>query len=158
MRFFLVDRVDELRPGEAVRGVKNITLSEDWCGDHFPDHPLYPGTLIVEALAQLGGFLVECSVRSGVADLRRAMLGQIEKAKFHRPCRPGDQVELRCKLLSTLEGAAQVEGEALVRGERAAGATLTFRLVSVESARVHQQRAELYRQWTQELKAPVTIP
>lgn len=158
MRFLLVDRVDELQPGQYVRGVKNVTLSEDFLQDHFPDHPLYPGTLVVEALAQLGGFLVECSVRTGADDKRRAVLAQIEKAKFHQPCRPGDQIELRGRLVATLEGAAQIEGEALVAGKRAAHALLMFRLVSVESDNVHRQRRNLYEQWTRELNPQPPIP
>jgi len=158
MRFFLVDRVHELRPGAFVRGVKNVTLSEDFLGDHFPDNPLYPGTLIVEALAQLGGFLVECSALEGASDKRRAVLGQIDKAKFHSPCRPGDQIELRCTLVSALAGAAQIEGEASVQGKRAAQATLTFRLVKVDSESVHQQRRNLYRLWTQDLDQAIAIP
>jgi 3-hydroxyacyl-[acyl-carrier-protein] dehydratase len=158
MSFFFVDRVSELKPGELVRGVKNVAMNEEVLQDHFPDNPLYPGTLIVEALAQLGGFLVECSVREGAADRCRALLGQIDKAKFHQPCRPGDQVELRCRLLSVLGGAAQVEGEASVQGARAAQATLTFRLVQVASEQVHRQRRHLYRLWTQGLSLPFAIP
>ncbi len=158
MRFFLVDRVSELKPGELVRGVKNVAMSEDVLDDHFPDNPLYPGTLIVEALAQIGGFLVECSAREGAADPRRAVLAQIDKAKFHQPCRPGDQVQLRCSLLSMLEGAAQVEGEAAVQGARAAQATLTFRLVKVDSDEVHRQRSKLYRLWTRDLDLGFAIP
>jgi 3-hydroxyacyl-[acyl-carrier-protein] dehydratase len=158
VRFYLVDRVSELQPGRLVRGVKNVAMSEDVLGEHFPDNPLYPGTLIVEALAQIGGFLVECSLREGAADPRRAVLGQIDRAKFHQPCRPGDQVELRCTLLSSLEGAAQVEGEATVQGSRAAHATLTFRMVKVDSEEVHRQRRSLYRLWTRHLDPAPAIP
>lgn len=148
MRFFLVDRVDEVRPGELVRGVKCVTLSEQVLHDHFPDHPLYPGTLIVEALAQLGGFLVESSLP---ASMRRAVLGQIEQARFYRPARPGDRLELTCRLSSLLEAGAQVEAEARVEGERSATARLTYALREVESERVHQQRRELYALWTRHL-------
>ncbi|HZS68316.1 MAG TPA: 3-hydroxyacyl-ACP dehydratase FabZ family protein [Burkholderiales bacterium] len=158
MRFYCVDRVLEVRRGEFVRGVKNVALSDDVFNEHFPDNPLYPGTLIVEALAQVGGFLVECSMRHGAADLRRAVLAQIDKAKFHQPCRPGDQIELGCSLVSTLEGAARVEGEARVRGGLAAAATLTFRLVEVASEAVHAQRRQLYRLWTQDLNLGFAIP
>jgi 3-hydroxyacyl-[acyl-carrier-protein] dehydratase len=158
MRFYFVDRVDEIRPGELARGVKNVAMSEDVLDEHFPDHPLYPGTLVVEALAQLGGFLVECSSREGPGDPRRAVLAQIDKAKFHHPCRPGDQIELGCALVSTLEGAARVEGEARVQGELAAHATLTYRLVKVESEEVHRQRRTLYRLWTQHLSLGFAIP
>ena len=147
MRFILVDRVDALIPGESIAGVKNLAMSEDVFADHFPDHPLFPGTLVVEALAQLGGCLVECTFHSRSEETRRAVLMQIERAKFHAPCRPGDQIEMRCALTNDLEGASRVDAEARVRGERVAQATLDFRLVKVDSERVHQQRRELYRTW-----------
>ena len=59
MRFLLIDRIDEIRPGEFARGVKNVTMSEDFMQDHFPGFPVFPGTLIIEAMAQLGGYLAE---------------------------------------------------------------------------------------------------
>ncbi len=157
MRFFLVDRVDEIVPGERVRGVKCVTLSEDYLQDHFPDNPLFPGTLLVEALAQLGGFLAAVTANAGDREVRRAVLAQIEKAKFYDPIGPGDQVDLRCELLSTLEGAARVSGEASVRGERAAVATLTFVLRAVDSEKVHQHRRDVYRVWTRNLKLDFPI-
>ena len=147
MRFILVDRVDALVPGRSIAGVKNLALSEEIFADHFPDHPLYPGTLVVEALAQLGGCLAECSYHQHSADTRRAVLVQIERAKFHAPCRPGDQLDLRGTLVSEIEGAAQVDAQALVAGCRAVEATLNFRLVQVASESVHRSRQALYRTW-----------
>lgn len=157
MRFFLIDRVDEIRPGEFARGVKNVTMSEDFMQDHFPDHPVFPGTLIVEAMAQLAGFLVEMTFNTDDKNVRRAVLGQIDKAKFHQPCLPGDQLEVTCRLISTLEGAARVEAEAQVAGSRVARAELTVVLRRVESEKVHQQRRELYRIWTKNLNQEITI-
>lgn len=155
MRFLLVDKVEEVIPGESIRGVKNVTLSEDFLADHFPDHPVFPGTLVIEALAQLGGFLAEATCNAGEggdAGARRAVLAQVDKAKFHRPCVPGDQIELRCRLVSRLEGAVELEGEALVKGRKAAQAMLVFRLLEVESEKVHVHRRELYRLWTRGLE------
>ena len=157
MRFFFVDRVDELKPGESIRGIKNITYNEDFLEDHFPDNPIYPGTLIVEALAQIAGFLVECTFDVGTDAPRRAVLAQIEKAKFYGPVRPGDQVQLHCEMESTLEGAAQIKAEARVAGKRVASVTLLFVLWKVDSEKVHRQRRELYRIWTQNLKLDFPI-
>ena len=151
MRFFLVDRVDAITPGTLARGVKNVSLSDEILQDHFPDHPLFPGTLIVEALAQLGGFLVECTVNRGDAAPQRAVLAQIEKARFHRPCRPGDQLVLDCRLGSCIGSAAQVQAEASIGGEKAATALLTFALRSDAPPLVHEQRRRLYQTWTQSL-------
>ena len=108
MRFFLVDRVDELIPGERIKGVKNVSLSEEIFNEHFPDYPIFPGTLVVEALAQLGGCLVEATVNQDKDNARRAILGQIEKAKFPVPAQPGDRLVLTCRLLSPWEGAARL--------------------------------------------------
>jgi 3-hydroxyacyl-[acyl-carrier-protein] dehydratase len=152
MRFFFVDRVDEIKPGERAVGIKNITCNEDFLEDHFPDHPVYPGTLIVEALAQLGGFLVECTFNQSDENVRRALLAQVEKAKFYDPVKPGDQLRLICEMTSTLEGAAQVKGEAHINEKRAVTTVLTYVLWSVKSENLHRQRRDLYRQWTQHLK------
>ena len=157
MRFILVDRVDALVPGESISGVKNLALSEEVFAEHFPDHPLYPGTLLIEALAQLGGCLVECSFHQRSPETRRAVLVQIERAKFHGPCRPGDHIALRCNLVSELEGAAQVEAHAFVQQQRAVEATLNFRLVQVQAESVHQQRRALYQTWMRAWKPEFPI-
>ena len=148
MRFILVDRIDQLVPGESIVGIKNLTLSDDVFEDHFPGHPVFPGTLMVEALAQLSGCLVECTFHARSDATRRAVLVQIERAKFHAPCGPGDQLQLRSKLVSEIEGtAAQVEAQAFSNDQCVTRATLNFRLVEVESETVHRQRRELYRTW-----------
>ena len=149
MRYFLLDKITAFEPGSFATGVKNVSLSDEVLHDHFPDHPIFPGALLVEAMAQLAGFLLE----SGRADApERAILAQIEKAKFHAPAGPGDQILLQVTLAQRLEAAAQVEATAHV-GERCIGrARLTFMLRRVESARVTEQRAMLYRIWTRELE------
>jgi 3-hydroxyacyl-[acyl-carrier-protein] dehydratase len=149
VRYFLLDKITAFEPGASATGIKNVSLSDEVLHDHFPDHPIFPGALLVEAMAQLAGFLLE----SGRADApERAILAQIEKAKFHAPAGPGDQILLKVTLAQRLEAAAQVEAEAHV-GSRCIGrARLTFMLRRVESARVTEQRAMLYRIWTRELE------
>ena len=151
MRYFLLDKITAFEPNVFATGVKNVSLSDEVLHDHFPDHPIFPGALLVEAMAQLAGFLLE----SGRADApERAILAQIEKAKFHAPAGPGDQIRLKATLAQRLEAAAQVEAEAHV-GERCiARARLTFMLRHVESTRVTEQRAMLYRIWTRDLEIP----
>ena len=157
MRFFLVDRVDELKPGEIIRGVKNVTLSEDVLQDHIPSHPIFPGTLLLEALAQLGGCLVEATFNTRDDDVRRAILAQVDRAKFQDVVRPGDQLTIVCRLVSALEGAAQVKGEACVGEREVARATLLFALRAVSSERVHRQRREIYDIWTRHLNLGFTL-
>lgn len=157
MRFILVDRVTELVAGERARGVKCVTMSEDFLADHFPGYAIMPGVLLIESLAQLGGLLAECSAkksdeapRDGLR-VRRAILAQIEKARFERMVVPGDRVELSAHLEQAMEGAARVRAEASVEGERAARAVLTFALREVPFERVHSERRALYEQWTRGL-------
>ena len=152
MRFLLIDRIDEIRPGEFARGVKNVTMSEDFMQDHFPGFPVFPGTLIIEAMAQLGGYLAESACNEGAEEPRRAMLAQIDRAKFYEPCRPADQIELHCTLESALKGAAQIKGEAFVREKRVACAGLTYVLRTLDGEKVHEQRDELYKIWTERLR------
>lgn len=158
MRYFLLDRVIEVVPGESARGIKCVTLTDEVVHDHFPDFPILPGALLVEAMAQLGGFLIEVTRNADDAPLVRALLVQIKSAKFSKPAEPGDQIELRVRLGSALDAAAQIEAEAWVGTARIARAELTFMLKTIDSERVHEQRRYLYRLWTRGLATPVRIP
>lgn len=158
MRYFLLDRVTDVVPGESARGVKNVTLTDEVLHDHFPDFPILPGALVVEAMAQLGGFLLEVTHNADDKPLVRALLVQIEKARFSQPAEPGDQIELTAKVGSTLDAAAQVECEATVRRQRIARAQLTFMLKAIDFERVHEQRRYLYRLWTKHLATNVRLP
>jgi 3-hydroxymyristoyl/3-hydroxydecanoyl-(acyl carrier protein) dehydratase len=158
MRYFLLDRVIEVVPGESARGIKCVTLTDEVVHDHFPDFPILPGALLVEAMAQLGGFLIEVTRNADDAPLVRALLVQIKSAKFSKPAEPGDQIELRVRLGSALDAAAQIDAEAWVGATRIARAELTFMLRTIDSERVHEQRRYLYRLWTRGLATPVRIP
>ena len=157
MRWFLIDRVTELRPGECAIGVKNVTLSDEILHDHFPDFPIMPGVLIVESAAQLGGFLLEQTVNTAGVPPLRAVLVQIEQAKFYEPARPGDRLDITTTLETRLPSAARVAADVRIGERRVARATLTFMLREVESERVHEQRRHLYRLWTSALTPPPTI-
>jgi 3-hydroxyacyl-[acyl-carrier-protein] dehydratase len=149
MRYFLVDKVTAYAPGESASGVKCVTLSDEILHDHFPDYPILPGALIVEALAQLAGFALEIE---SPRPKERAILAQIEKAKFHAPVGPGDQLRLEVKVEQRLESAARVRGEAFVGDRAVARADLTFMLKAIASERVHEQRRALYALWLRELR------
>src|SRR5579885_764556 len=157
MRFFLIDKVTELVPGEHVRGVKNVTLTDEVLHDHFPDHPIMPGVLVLEAASQLAGRLLEAKLNSLGETPRRALLVQVELAKFHEPAGPGDQLDIVVRIESLREAAAQVVAEVTAGPKRVARAGLTFVMRHVESERVHEQRRYIYRLWMRELKTPVTI-
>lgn len=159
MRYFLLDRITAFEQGKRACALKCVTLTDEVLHDHFPDHPLLPGALLIESMSQLGGFLVELSFHiEGRDRVRRAILAQIKDAKFHRGCRPGDRIELEAVLESQLEDAARVSATATVDGERVARAELTFMLRDVDSERVHAQRRDIYQVWTRDLKPPPRIP
>lgn len=160
MRYFLIDRVTELVPGERARGLKNVTLSDEVLHDHFPDYPIMPGVLILEAAAQLAGFLLESSFNKEGRPPLRALLVQVQQAKFHDTCGPGDRLELLVRLASKLDAsgangsmppAAQVSAEVTVEGKRMVRAELTFIMKDIPSERVHEQRRYLYKLWTKDL-------
>ena len=152
MRYFLIDKVTELDIGKSVRGIKNVTLTDEILHDHFPDHPILPGALILEAASQLAGFLLEMTVNRADAPLRRSLLVQIDLAKFHDFAGPGDQLDIQITLDSLHEGAAKVTAEVKAGPKRIARAGLMFVLREVASAKVHEQRQYLYRLWTRDLK------
>jgi 3-hydroxyacyl-[acyl-carrier-protein] dehydratase len=172
--FVLVDRVDVLEPHGRAAGVKFVQPDDPVFVDHFPEHPLYPGTLIVEAMAQLGGLLAEASwhyehdhehdhepAHNHEPDTRRAVLMQVDRAKFHRPCRPGQTLQLECAWESMLGHAVQLRASAALVGDVSpdpiATASLTFKLVAVDAPTLHAHRRELYRRWTAHWPSPPTL-
>lgn len=161
MRFFLVDRVDELVVGERVRGVKCVTLTDEVLHDHFPGFPILPGILIVEAVAQLAGYLLEATFardfpRDG--EPLRAVLTQIDRAKFYAPAAPGDRLVLEACVSSIIGAAAQVQGRVTLEGKKSAVVGLTFVLRAIDAPQVHEQRRSLYRLWTRHLPEALPTP
>jgi 3-hydroxyacyl-[acyl-carrier-protein] dehydratase len=158
MRYYLLDKVTALVAGERASGVKCVTLSDEILHDHFPDYPMLPGALVVEAAAQLSGFLLELSFNAPGKPLVRAMLVQIERAKFYGPIAPGDTLALEARIESTREASAQVAFEGRVADRVAARGSLTFVLRAVESARIHEQRRYVYALWTRDFSPPLVLP
>lgn len=117
MRYFQVDRVDELKPYCYAIGTKCVTLSEDCFEHHFPGQPVYPGAMLIESLAQLGGALMELSMRGDVAPpLPRCAMSTV-KAKFREFVSPGDTLLLRADVVSHREDSALIKAVAM-RGDR----------------------------------------
>ena len=150
MRYFMIDRITELKVGESAVAVKNVTLSEDILQDHFPDYPVFPGALIIEAMAQLSGFLLEMTMNKP-GKVRRALLGQVDRAKFHNMAEPGDQLIITVRIDHQMEDAAQVKCSAAVSGEKVSSALLTFVMKHLDSERIHRQRRYFYNIWTRKL-------
>lgn len=152
MRYLLLDRITEFHTGKSATGVKCITLSEDILHDHFPDRPVFPGVLVVEAMAQLGGFLLEMS-RNQPGRVRRALLAQIDQAKFYKPAEPGDRIVLHAEIAEQMDDAIKVNVKAELSAEKMATARLTFILKEIDSERIHDQRRYYYRLWTRHLNS-----
>src|SRR4051812_20545910 len=126
MRYVLLDRITLLQPPELATGVKCVSLADDVFVDHFPGHPVMPGALIIEALAQLGGVLVEATMRQrGKTDLH-ALLTMIDRAKFRHVVRPGDRLLLEARVIAVQDDGGQVKATARVEEQRVAEGELTF--------------------------------
>ena len=122
--FLLVDRVLECRPGESIRALKNVTYNEPFFPGHFPDRPVMPGVMIIEALAQVAGIL--CFVTANVIPDHntRLYLVAIDKARFRRPVVPGDQLLLTAQLERSLKGIWRFSTAAMVDDQEVAHAQL----------------------------------
>ena len=121
--FLLVDRVLELDLGKRVVGIKNVTANEAFFQGHFPGHPIMPGVLILEALAQVGGVLLMRTLNAS-AEKKVMYFTGIDRAKFRRPVIPGDQLRMTCEILQLRSRTCRMRGEAQVDGVLAAEAEL----------------------------------
>ncbi|MBJ7448783.1 MAG: 3-hydroxyacyl-ACP dehydratase FabZ [Parachlamydiales bacterium] len=124
--FLLVDRVLEINLEEGIIiAQKNVTINEAFFQGHFPDAPIMPGVLILEALAQAGGILVH---QKGYTE-KIAVLLNVNNAKFRKPVHPGDILILRCQGLHFSSKGGRVKATAIVDGKNAAEAEIAFALV-----------------------------
>ena len=126
--FVLVDRVTELAPGESIRGHKMVSYNEPWCPGHFPDQPIMPGVLILEALAQIGGILAYASDPFNPAKSLMYFLG-IDKAKFRNTVTPGDRLDLHVQVVHHRSNVWKLRGEATVDGTLCAQGELLASIV-----------------------------
>lgn len=129
--FLLVDRISELEPGRRIVGIKNVTINEPFFQGHFPDRPVMPGVLILEAMAQVGGVL---AFKSSPLEGRPVVyLTGIDKAKFRKPVVPGDQLRLEVEVIKRRQPFWKMRGNAFVESELVCEAELTA-MVTEEKA------------------------
>lgn len=125
--FLLVDRVLELEPGQRVVALKNVTINEPFFPGHFPGHPIMPGVLIVEALAQAGGLMLMEEMEDPASKVVYFM--SLDGVKFRRPVTPGDQLILEVQMLQTRRNTCKMQGVAKVDGQVATEATMMAQIV-----------------------------
>jgi 3-hydroxyacyl-[acyl-carrier-protein] dehydratase len=127
--FILVDRILELDPGRRIVGLKNVSANEPFFSGHFPGHPIMPGVLIVEAMAQVGGVLA--SLLPG-AEGKLAYLASIDRYRFRRPVMPGDQLITEVVVIRIRERVGKMRVSGRVDGEVVADGVLTYSWVDLE--------------------------
>ena len=123
--FLLVYRVTETVAGERIKGYKNITANEELFNGHFPGQPIFPGVLILEAMAQLSGVLAFETRGVRPADGTNYLFGGVEKARFRRQVIPGDRLDLESTIIADRKMMMKFECAAFVDGAMACSAVLT---------------------------------
>ena len=120
--FLLVDRILEVQGTEKIVGLKNVTINEPFFQGHFPGHPIMPGVLIVEAMAQTGGLLLMEQVAD--RDTKVVYFMALDNVKFRKPVLPGDQLRMEVEMLQFRGKVARMKGTALVDGQVVAEAEM----------------------------------
>lgn len=127
----LVDRITEMELSKSIKGFKNISISEPAFQGHFPGHPIYPGVLILEGMAQCGGVLALKS--SGFSDEQMKdkviYFMSIDKAKFRNPVRPGDRLDYELTAIKMKSSLMVLEGKAYIDGKLTAEAEFKAMIV-----------------------------
>ncbi|MCI8294874.1 MAG: 3-hydroxyacyl-ACP dehydratase FabZ [Lachnospiraceae bacterium] len=121
--FLLIDQIEELEPGVGAVGYKSVTYNEPFFAGHFPQEPVMPGVLIVEALAQTGAVAILSKEENKG---KVAYFGQINNAKFKKKVVPGDKLRLECKIIKQKGPVGIGQATATVDGKVAVAAELTF--------------------------------
>jgi len=134
--FLLIDRVLEIERKKKIVAIKNVTVNEPFFAGHFPEFPIMPGVLIVEAMAQAGGAMLLTEVEDKDRKDKLIVFTGIEKARFRRPVVPGDQLRIEVVMLSWKQGASRIavrmEGKAFVNGKVVCDGMVSAQLVSLK--------------------------
>lgn len=141
MRYLLVDRVTSWESGRFMEGVKNVTLSEDYLEFHFPRFPVMPGSMILEALVQLTGWLET----AGSEFSRWFLLEQVQTVKYYGFALPGDQIELRVEVAGEEEGRCLYRGLASIEGERKVSVDFLGRLADLSDYEDPSEQERLFQ-------------
>lgn len=138
--FLLIDRVTDLVRMKRIVATKNVTINEPFFAGHFPNMPIMPGVLIVEAVAQAGGALLLTEIPD--REHKLMVFTGIEKARFRRPVVPGDQLRIEVEVKAWRGDAVRMQGIAYVEDKKVAEAIVTCRLVDRDRGRSAQVEAD----------------
>jgi len=130
--FLLLDRVTDIKEGESLVGFKNVTIGDNVFQGHFPGHPIYPGVMILEGMAQAGGILAFKSMGDMTeeeAAQKVVYFMSIDKAKFRSPVKPGDRLEYRLSVMKNKGSIWMLKGEAYVDDKLVSEAELKAMIV-----------------------------
>ncbi len=133
--FLLVDKVIEIDPGKKAVGIKNVTANEPFFQGHFPEYPIMPGVLIVEALAQTAGIAVNAEaaqLADGNSEAKLGVFASIDEMKFKKQVMPGDTLRLEAEILSSKMGIVKAKVRATVDDKVAAEGEIRFAMTSVK--------------------------
>ncbi len=128
--FLLVDRIVEYEANRRIVGIKNVTFNEPFFQGHFPGVPILPGVLILESMAQAGGFLIFKTIPD--REKKLVFFIGVENARFRKPVRPGDQLRIEMEVSRAKARLGKLKGKAYVDGQLAAHADILFSLVDRE--------------------------
>jgi len=131
--FLLVDRIEEIINTDEVKqviGIKNVSINEPFFQGHFPDEPVMPGVLVLEAMGQVGAILIKLQPEFQDNARRLVYLTSIERAKFRRPVKPGDQLRTVARLVKRRGNVGRFSFVATVDGETAVEGIMGFTILS----------------------------
>jgi 3-hydroxyacyl-[acyl-carrier-protein] dehydratase len=147
MRFFLIDKIIEWNVGDSAKATKNVALSEDFFDDHFPRHPVMPGVLIIEGMAQMSGLLLEASLKDKYDQDAKAILTVLERTKFRDIVRPGDTLTYSTEVISVNKKGGKISAQALC-GDRVVATTgMVFAFKYVDDPKLELKRNALMKIW-----------
>ncbi|MEW6601339.1 MAG: 3-hydroxyacyl-ACP dehydratase FabZ family protein [Nitrospirota bacterium] len=150
MRYLLVDHITEYKPGESIKGIKNVAMSEDFLEFHFPKNPIMPGVMLLEALTQLTGWLEAAS-----SDFKNWFLvSKVNKSNFYGFAFPGDQVELEVELISSPQkGTPKLyRGSGFVKGKKKIIAEFEGEVIPLEDIEDTEEQKKFFSVLLRELR------
>ena len=152
MRFYMLDRITEWNVGQSAKGIKNVSMSEDFFTDHLPRYPIMPGVLVIEAMAQLSGVLLQATVKRDYDRNVKAILTMLEKVKFRNAARPGDSLLLDSKIISVNDDSGRIISTATVDEKLIAEAEMMFVWFALEDAQLLEEEQRLLQFWLQDIQ------